>query len=653
MKCKVKIGTLMAFVFVLLGHAQNRPNDSITGRYVNDQNSAEYLDIKSDGSFAWRVGGRDFGGSYQVSGDVLTLRFPPVGATARGKLVGEQFNCCLSNGLGPAETKLIDDDSKNWVRRGAPSPASEQNSTSSQVADGHTAPECPAKFPNPVLPDACLGQFRHGTPVRKMGLGGAVDLAKATPATATNTHPGVDLVQLDKNGSPQCGGPIYPLTDGEVVDLISDHNDPDWKFLGYMVMVRHPSSGEIPTYTLYLHMQEPPSVQLHQHVHAGTGGSQLGKVGNTGAAAGCHTHFEIRHFPTRYLEECSWNFPSNIYGKGYVAKSAVFEENWENPEIVIANNNRLPAKSSSPREVVLADFLTADGSTYFLAPFLLYANGAYTTLPDGTASGATAPLVRQDYLPDGTIDPKSPRVTAARAQSILNKVRDFNLYEHGTREGCFSITEPVVAPVGAAGAAMVVGMGTLTGTRGNAIAGPARHEGFWSSVPLTPVQQKRLLSEALGSLPKTVPLIPKERLPQNSNISQMIGKPIGVGKMRTAVHALNLNLDNKREVFFFLDTELKTSVGPFASGYVALLEAYDPGTDSWKKMLSCMAIAEGGEILWGDSTCDLGDVLDINGDGIAEVILRRGHGEVGDIEVYEVGGGQMRLVSVLRGWTGS
>jgi len=78
----------------------------------------------------WRVGGRDFAGSYQTRGNILTLRFPPVGATARGKLVGDQFTCCLSNGLGPTETKLIDDESKNWVRRGAPKPASGAGSAS-------------------------------------------------------------------------------------------------------------------------------------------------------------------------------------------------------------------------------------------------------------------------------------------------------------------------------------------------------------------------------------------------------------------------------------------------------------------------------------------------------------------------------------------
>ncbi|SRR5581483_850861 len=225
MKRRFTIGTFVIIGLVILSHAQNRANDAIAGHYVNDQNADEYLDLRSDGSFNWAVGGRDFSGSYQANGPVLTLRFPPVGATARGKLISGQFNCCLSNGLGPEETKLIDDESKNWVRRAGTVPVSGQSAASNSAADEHTAPECPSKFPNPVLPDACLGQFRHGTPVKKIGQGGAAYLVKATPATAADTHSGIDLVQLDKNGSPQCGGPIYPFTDGEVVDLISDPRD--------------------------------------------------------------------------------------------------------------------------------------------------------------------------------------------------------------------------------------------------------------------------------------------------------------------------------------------------------------------------------------------------------------------------------------------
>ncbi len=68
-------------------------------------------------------------------------------------------------------------------------------------------------------------------------------------------------------------------------------------------------------------------------------------------------------------------------------------------------------------------------------------------------------------------------------------------------------------------------------------------------------------------------------------------------------------------------------------------------------MLSCGSIQEV-ETIWGDSMCGLMDVVDINGDGVAELILQRGYGEVGDVEIYEVSGGQLRLVSAIRGWTG-
>ncbi|MBZ5685882.1 MAG: hypothetical protein LAP86_12695 [Acidobacteriia bacterium] len=99
--------------------------------YVNEGNAAEFLDLASDGKFIWRVGGRDFAGSYELSSGIVTLRFPPVGATAHGKLENGRFNCCLSNGLDPTASALIDDESKNWVKQGESQPA-----TSAQQGDG-------------------------------------------------------------------------------------------------------------------------------------------------------------------------------------------------------------------------------------------------------------------------------------------------------------------------------------------------------------------------------------------------------------------------------------------------------------------------------------------------------------------------------------
>jgi len=99
--------------------------------YVNEGDAAEYLDLAPDGKFIWRVGGRDFTGTYELSSGIVTLRFPPVGATAHGKLENGRFNCCLSNGLDPTASALIDDESKNWVKQGESQPA-----PSAQQGDG-------------------------------------------------------------------------------------------------------------------------------------------------------------------------------------------------------------------------------------------------------------------------------------------------------------------------------------------------------------------------------------------------------------------------------------------------------------------------------------------------------------------------------------
>lgn len=93
-------------------------DQTVAGRYINEKNQNEYLDLDSSGAFHWRVGGRNVAGSYKISEEVLTLVFPPVGATARGKLVDGHFNCCLSNGLDPSASALVDDESKTWLKQG-------------------------------------------------------------------------------------------------------------------------------------------------------------------------------------------------------------------------------------------------------------------------------------------------------------------------------------------------------------------------------------------------------------------------------------------------------------------------------------------------------------------------------------------------------
>ena len=202
-----------------------------------------------------------------------------------------------------------------------------------------SSPGCRA-FTNSVVPGACLGQFKHGTLVTKRGSGAneVLELANG-PSGLVLTHPGVDLVAA-------CGSSVYALEDGVVVDTIADSRDPDFPFLGYMVRLKHPATptglplGEIQlveTETVYLHMQDPPSVQVGSVVLEH---SPVGKVGRTGAAWGCHTHFEVRHFPGRYMTDPSWNSPLNIYGKGDQTSGKLFKEKWSNPVPLLS---QLPA----------------------------------------------------------------------------------------------------------------------------------------------------------------------------------------------------------------------------------------------------------------------------------------------------------------------
>lgn len=87
-------------------------------------------------------------------------------------------------------------------------------------------------------------------------------------------HEGVDI------GSP-CGTPLVAAQDGRV------------RFVKY-----HPRAGNYAVIDVagsiidlaYMHMSEPASVPVGQGVSAG---QQIGSVGDTGNASGCHLHFEV------------------------------------------------------------------------------------------------------------------------------------------------------------------------------------------------------------------------------------------------------------------------------------------------------------------------------------------------------------------------
>lgn len=162
------------------------------------------------------------------------------------------------------------------------------------------APEADA-IGNVVVPGATLGEFRHGT----------------FPSLGNRTHVGVDLVA-------ECGSTIYAFEDGKVIDSIHKSTDIHFNSLGYMVLIEHSVLLESrKVYTIYLHMQDPPNVVVGDSVIGGQ--TKIGKVGSTGRSDGCHTHFEIRYFSTRFSK---WG---NIYGLGDKRLTRYFKENWVDP----------------------------------------------------------------------------------------------------------------------------------------------------------------------------------------------------------------------------------------------------------------------------------------------------------------------------------
>jgi murein DD-endopeptidase MepM/ murein hydrolase activator NlpD len=176
------------------------------------------------------------------------------------------------------------------------------------------APEALAAIER-VVPGGRLGEYRHGT----------------YPSRGRRTHIGVDVVA-------PCGTPVRAPEAGTVVDRIRSRSDPDFASLGYMVILEHPASltGRV-FYTLYLHLESPPG--RAERVERG---EELGRVGATGRATGCHVHLEVRYFRDRVSPV--WR---HIYGPGDQRGSRHFREEWADPVTFLAGLEQDRATPSS------------------------------------------------------------------------------------------------------------------------------------------------------------------------------------------------------------------------------------------------------------------------------------------------------------------
>ena len=147
------------------------------------------------------------------------------------------------------------------------------------------AAETPASAvfdPTTIVAKGRISTYRHGT----------------YPSEGDLTHAGIDIA------APCASSTVLAWQGGTVADVVSSVDDPNFDSLGYMVLIDHGTIKQAGkrTYSLYLHLNEPPrDANGNPLLKDGKveRGKKIGVVGATGAAQGCHLHFELRHFAGR------------------------------------------------------------------------------------------------------------------------------------------------------------------------------------------------------------------------------------------------------------------------------------------------------------------------------------------------------------------
>jgi hypothetical protein len=213
--------------------------------------------------------------------------------------------------------------------------------------------------------------------------------------------------------------------------------------------------------------------------------------------------------------------------------------------------------------------------------------------------------------------------------------------------GTFSITELKVAYFGAGlkGAGFGKASGFSPQSGDTAVVGNVEHKGFWTATKLTQGQQSQLHARAMALLPKTVP--PNNVMPQSA------GKTFIPCKATEQTYVFDFNRDGCVEAFIEIRVPLTLSSGTrLPDGIVTLIALYDRKTNSWIPILSSVFSGEP-ENLFGQPLYELQDVLDIDGDDRAEIVLSKAVGEGSDLEIYRFQGNQLLSVSKIEGWMGS
>lgn len=258
----------------------------------------------------------------------------------------------------------------------------------------------------PVLPEASFGALHHGTLASLDARDGLVPAS--TPEQATHIHAGVDLVApCGTPVYPVADGRVVEVISSEsdpdfaslgymvrIRHAAPEDDEPSRRdrlreaqqrlqqagfdpgpadgLLGprtttalrqYQAQQGLPATGEpdpttlaalgIPDsadgfYSLYLHLQSPPTVAVDERVSGGC--TVLGEVGSTGAAQACYTHFEVRRFPGRYLEDRDWHDPHALYGSASQQAIQLLHQHWDDPTAYLGPSEPVAESPSASAE---------------------------------------------------------------------------------------------------------------------------------------------------------------------------------------------------------------------------------------------------------------------------------------------------------------
>jgi hypothetical protein len=313
--------------------------------------------------------------------------------------------------------------------------------------------------------------------------------------------------------------------------------------------------------------------------------------------------------------------------------------------------------TQNSQKVVLASFQWTHNNPGVLVPFLIYDGSQYVPLKRGVIDPSVLNFTQNDLLSAGVVRPGSPRVANAIQQSVLSTFKNFDVYRKNTKIGQFTVgrVSAIYFPGGISDSEFkVVGSGIANGFEPQfdlALAGMTSVADF-SCSGLTPIQAQQARSLALSLIPKTMPRLPS--WPETEGATIVLGLP---GQESTT--CFDLRRDGRTEVSLSLLIPFNSpKAKPNQYGYVVqfiarvyLFAQYEKGAGEPHTMLGSVSITGEGsaeEYRQGSEVNGLMGALDIDGDGVSELILVAGTG----IRVYKPTSTGLILISEVQNyWT--